>query len=62
LSDLPEPGRMVEVVAKERDAQDRVSQIQSKEESESHASVVDQFLQDIQSADKTELLLILKAT
>jgi len=48
LSELPEPGRMVEVVAKEKDAQARVSAIQEKESVESHASVVDQFLQDLQ--------------
>jgi translation initiation factor IF-2 len=61
LSELPEPGRMVEVVAKEKDAQARVSAIQEKESVETHASVVDQFLQDIQWSEKTELRLILKA-
>ena len=61
LSDLPQPGRMVEVVAKEKDAQQRVSQIQSKEDAESHGTIVEQFLQDLESSDKTELRLILKA-
>ncbi len=61
LSELPEPGRMVEVVAKERDAQERVAHIQDKEAAEHQTSVVDQFLQDLQSSDKTELRLILKA-
>ncbi len=61
LSVLPEPGRMVEVVAKEKDAQERVSHIQDQESMEQSASIVDQFLQDLQSSDKTELRLILKA-
>ena len=61
LSELPEPGRMVEVVAKERDAQERVSAIQEKEAVENHWSAVDQFLQDLQWSEKTELRLILKA-
>jgi len=39
---------MVEVVAKEKDAQERVSAIQEKESIEQHGSVVDQFLQDLQ--------------
>jgi hypothetical protein len=52
---------MVEVVAKERDAQERVAHIQDKEAAEHQTSVVDQFLQDLQSSDKTELRLILKA-
>ena len=61
LSELPEPGRMVEVVTKEKDAQKRVSHIENEALMEQQVSTVDQFLQDLQWSEKTELRLILKA-
>lgn len=62
LSELPEAGRMVEIVIKERDAQEKIAQIQEQANLEkSVGSTVEQFLANLETSEATELRLILKA-
>jgi len=62
LSELPEAGRMVEIVTKEKDAQEKISQIQEQADLEKAAwSTVEQFLANLETSEATELRLILKA-
>jgi len=58
---MPDPGRMVEVVNKEKDAQERISLISSQGENDVNISSLDQFLQDLDGSEQTELRLVLKA-
>lgn len=60
--DLPEAWRIVEVVQNEKDAQNKVANIQEQEVSQKTESAVQSFLSQLKSNDKTsELKLILKA-
>ena len=61
--DLPEAGRIVEVVNNEKEAQNKVSTIQAQERSKSPEGAVQEFLAQLKSGDNklSELRLILKA-
>jgi translation initiation factor IF-2 len=61
LSELPEAGRIVEVVSKEKEAQQKIAAMQEQELNSSKKTSIEQFLSDLQTSDKTELRLILKA-
>jgi hypothetical protein len=53
---------MVEIVTKERDAQEKIAQIQEQADIEKSAgSTVEQFLANLETSEATELRLILKA-
>jgi len=62
--DLPEAGRIVEVVNNEREARNKVATIQAQESSKSAEGAVQEFLAQLKSAGDnkiSELRLILKA-
>jgi translation initiation factor IF-2 len=62
--DLPEAGRIVEVVNNEKEAQTKVAKIQAQESSKSAEGAVQEFLAQLKSAGDnkiSELRLILKA-
>lgn len=62
--DLPEAGRIVEVVNNEKEAQTKVAKIQDQESSKSPEGAVQEFLSQLKSAGDnkiSELKLILKA-
>ncbi len=63
ITDLPEPGRIVEVVKNEKEAQAKIALIQEQVNKTSHESVVKQFISQIQSGNNVwaELKLILKS-
>ncbi|MFZ2150537.1 MAG: translation initiation factor IF-2 [Candidatus Absconditicoccaceae bacterium] len=60
---MPEPGRMIEVVKNEKEANERVNIIQDKDKKQTADSAVQEFLSGLQSADNkiSELRLILKS-
>ena len=61
--DLPEAGRIVEVVNNEKEAQNKVATIQAQEKGKSTEGAVQEFLAQLKSSDNkvSELRLILKA-
>ena len=61
LSDIPEPGRVVEAVKNEKEAKERIEIIQNKVDQEDTSSTMQHFLQQMKNEDKAELKLILKA-
>jgi translation initiation factor IF-2 len=62
ITDLPEPGRIVEVVKNEKEAQEKISLIQEQVSKNSGESVVRQFISQLQSGGVwAELKLILKS-
>lgn len=62
ITDLPEPGRIVEVVKNEREAQDKIALIQHNTKMQSTDSVIQQFVTELKTWGKeSELKLILKA-
>ncbi len=62
ITDLPEPGRIVEVVKNEKEAQEKMSLIQEQVKTTVHDSVVKKFITQLQSnASWAELKLILKS-
>jgi len=63
ITDLPEPGRIVEVVKNEREAQEKIALIQEHIKKTSWESAVHQFISQLQSnADhESELRLVLKS-
>ena len=62
ITHLPEPGRIVEVVKNEKEAQEKISLIQEQVSNNSGESVVKQFISQLQSGTfGAELKLILKS-
>ncbi|GHW02275.1 translation initiation factor IF-2 [candidate division SR1 bacterium] len=62
FSELPEAGRIVEVIQNEKEAQSKIAKIQEQEASNRGESAVQSFLTQLKANDKTsELKLILKA-
>lgn len=62
ITDLPEPGRMVEVVKNEKEANLKISQISDQVKKQAPESVLQQFVAGLGSSDKqAELRLILKS-
>lgn len=63
FTEMPEPGRMIEVVKNEKEANERVNIIQDKDKKQTADSAVQEFLSWLQSADNkiSELRLILKS-
>jgi len=62
ITDLPEPGRIIEVVKNEKEAQAKITLIQEQIKKQSPESVIQQFMAGLQSGSKeAELRLILKA-
>ncbi|MFA5747501.1 MAG: translation initiation factor IF-2 [Candidatus Absconditabacterales bacterium] len=62
ISDLPEPGRIVEVVKNEKEAQNKTALIQDQIKKQSPDSAVQQFISQLKSgAKESELRLILKS-
>lgn len=61
ITNLPDPGRLVEVVATEKLAQERITQIQQEDgETNGQQSAVQQFLNQLQTSGSSELRLIMK--
>lgn len=63
FTEMPEPGRMIEVVKNEREANERVNIIQEKGKKQTADSAVQEFLSWLQATDNkiSELRLILKS-
>ncbi len=63
ITHLPEPGRIIEVVSSEKEAQQRVSAVVEHEKKSSPESAIQQFLTGLKSGGKeaAELRLILKS-
>lgn len=63
ITNLPEPGRIIEVVANEKEAQQRVAAVVEHEKKSSPESAIQQFLTGLKSGGKeaAELRLILKS-
>jgi hypothetical protein len=62
ITSLPDPGRIVEVVKNEKEAQEKISLIQEQVNKTSGDSVVRQFISQVQSGTfGAELKLILKS-
>ncbi|MCX6824630.1 MAG: translation initiation factor IF-2 [candidate division SR1 bacterium] len=62
ITDLPEPGRIVEVVKNEKEAQEKISLIQEQVDKNAGDSIVKQFISQVQAgAFGAELKLILKS-
>lgn len=62
ITDLPEPGHIVEVVSNEKEAQEKIALIQEQVKKNSGESIVHQFLSQLQSWSAwAELKLILKS-
>ena len=63
ITDLPEPGRIIEVVSNEKEAQQRVTAVKEHEKKASPESAIQQFLSWLNSDGKeaAELKLILKS-
>jgi len=63
ITHLPEPGRIIEVVSSEKEAQQRISAVTEYEKKEAWESAIQQFLTGLQSGGKeaAELRLILKS-
>lgn len=61
LSDIPEPGRVAEVVANERDAQNKIAKILELDKEKQAESWLAQLMSKIQSGDTAQLNIIIKA-
>ena len=62
ITSLPEPGRILEVVKNEKEAQERIATIQEHVKQQSGESVVQHFISQLQSwTAQSELRLILKS-
>ena len=61
LSELPEPGRIVEKVQSEKEAQKKVALIQQKAEQKKQKDALSSFLSQLQEGDTALLKLIIKA-
>lgn len=63
FTELPEPGRIVEVVENEKEANQRITFIQDAQTQGGNEGALQQFISQIQAGDQnqTELKLILKA-
>lgn len=63
ITELPEPGRIVEVVKNEKEAQEKIAQIQEHISKQSSESAVHQFISQLKSGaeNESELRLILKS-
>lgn len=62
ITELPQPGRIVEVVKNEKEAQDKITLIQDQVKKQNGESVVQQFIAQLQSGShESELRLILKS-
>ncbi len=62
ISELPEPGRIVEVVKNEKEAHEKIALIQAQVKKDTGESVVTQFINQLQSGTQwAELKLILKS-
>ena len=62
ITDLPDPGRILEVVKNEKEAQEKISLIQEQISKTSTTSIVKQFISQLQSSTFwAELKLILKS-
>jgi translation initiation factor IF-2 len=60
IQDLPEPGRLAEVVASDKEANKRIASLQEHEHTQ-HKDVLLQTIEKIGKGDKVQLKLILKA-
>jgi len=63
FTEIPEPGRIVEIVSSEKEAMNKVNLIQAQHEKENQWSVVQEFVSQLQSGgeDVAVLKLVLKA-
>jgi translation initiation factor IF-2 len=63
ITELPEPGRIVEVVKNEKEAQEKIAMIQEQISKQSAESAVHQFISQLKSGAEngSELRLILKS-
>jgi translation initiation factor IF-2 len=61
IQDLPEPGRIVEVVSSEKEANKKITAIKEHEQSFSKEAVLQSLADKIGQGDKVSLKLILKA-
>lgn len=61
LSDVPEAGRVVEVVANEREAQTKIAMIMEKDKANQNDGSLAQLMNKIQSGDTAQLNLVIKA-
>ena len=61
LSDVPEPGRIVEEVNTEKEAQKKIALIQEKENQKKQKDALSNFLTQLKESDTALLKLILKA-
>jgi len=62
ITHLPEPGRIVEVVKNEKDAQDKIALVQEQIIMQHPESVVQQFIDQLKSGSaESELRLVLKS-
>jgi len=61
ITSLPEPGRIVEVVKSEKEAQQKVAMIQAQVSSNSPESVIQQFVSSVKNNKESELKLVLKS-
>ncbi|MBU1758203.1 hypothetical protein KKG31_03450 [Patescibacteria group bacterium] len=62
ITSLPEPGRLIEVVKNEKEAQQKVALIQDEVNKHSPESAIQQFMAGLQEEDKdAELRIILKS-
>lgn len=61
LSDVPEPGRIVEEVSSEKEAQKKIALIKEKENQKAQKDALSNFLTQLKESDKALLKLILKA-
>jgi translation initiation factor IF-2 len=61
ITSLPEPGRIVEVVKNEKEAQQKVTLIQEQAKSRAPESVIQQFITGVKNNKESELKLVLKS-
>jgi len=61
ITSLPEPGRIVEVVKNEKEAQQKVMLIQEQAKSRAPESVIQQFISGVKNNKESELKLVLKS-
>jgi translation initiation factor IF-2 len=61
MQDIPEPGRVAEVVDTERQAQDRISLVKEQEKAQKDAGGLQNMMAQIASGDLTTLNVIVKA-
>jgi translation initiation factor IF-2 len=60
LSELPEAGRIVEIVKSEREAQQKVLDIQAQD-TENKKTTLETFLMELKTGDTAELKLVLRS-